>query len=61
SGDTFGNVGIAAVAVGVTAVAGGVAYWFLSAPRDATPSARAVRVLPTASTTGGGVFVVGSF
>jgi hypothetical protein len=61
SGDTFGNVGIAAVAVGVTAVAGGVAYWFLSAPRDATHSARAVRVLPTASTTGGGVFVVGSF
>lgn len=61
SGDTFGNVGIAALAVGATAFAGGVAYWFLSAPRDETPSGPTLKVLPTASTTGGGVFVVGTF
>lgn len=61
SGDTFGNIGIAAVAVGATAVAGAVAHWFLSAPRDETPSAPTMKVLPTASTTGGGVFMVGTF
>jgi hypothetical protein len=61
SGDTFGNVGIAAVAVGATAAAGAVAYWFLSAPRDETPPGPTMKVVPTASTTGGGVFVVGTF
>lgn len=59
--DTFGNIGIVSLVVAGAAAVGVTTYLLWPAPRDETTSARTVRILPMASTTGGGLFVLGSF
>lgn len=59
--DTFGNIGIAGLVVAGAAAVGVATYLLWPAQRDEAASARRVRILPTASTTGGGLFVLGSF
>jgi hypothetical protein len=59
--DTFGNIGIVSLAVAGAAAVGVATYLLWPASHEEPTSARTVRVLPTASTTGGGLFVLGSF
>ena len=59
--DTFGNIGIVSLAVAGAAAIGVATYLLWPASHDEPTSARTVRVLPTASTSGGGLFVIGSF
>jgi PEGA domain-containing protein len=59
--DTFGNIGVVSLVVAGAAAVGVATYLLWPAPRDEPASARTIRVLPTASTTGGGLFVMGSF
>ncbi len=61
SGDTFGNVGIVGLAVAGAAAVGVATYLLWPESRDEKAAARSVRVLPSASATGGGLFAVGSF
>lgn len=61
SEDTFGNIGIASMAVAGAAAIGVVTYLLWPDSHGHTVSARTLRVLPTASATSGGLFVVGSF
>jgi tetratricopeptide (TPR) repeat protein len=61
SQDTFGNIGIVSLAVGGAAAVGVVTYLLWPASHDQAAAARTMRVLPTASATGGGLFVLGSF
>jgi hypothetical protein len=61
SSDTFGNVGVAALVVAGVAVASVATYLLWPAPHDEPHSARSVHLLPTASTNGGGLVMLGSF
>lgn len=61
SGDTFGNVGIVGLVMAGAAAAGVATYLLWPESHEEKSSARSVRVLPNASATGGGLFVVGSF
>ena len=61
SQDTFGNIGIVSMVMAGAAAVGVVTYLLWPASHDQAASARTVRVLPTASATGGVLFVLGSF
>lgn len=59
--DMFGNIGVVSLVVAGAAAVGVATYLLWPAAHDEPASARTVRVLPTATTTGGGLFVMGSF